>query len=106
LITGGKLMIKIKRQYTRPSVDIPWHGKILSSTEFKLKLQTYIDSGKHISYNVSFSEDGLQMFYEGVWASREDFDEYDVDPDLTPYWDIRNAYNEAVGITIGPKIFE
>ena len=99
-------MIKIKRQYTRPSVDIPWHGSILPAAEFKLKLQTYIDSGKHISRKVTFSEDGLQMFYEGVWASRADFDEYDADPDLIPYWNARDEYNKIFEIIIGPKIFE
>jgi hypothetical protein len=46
------------------------------------------------------------MFYEGVWVDRAAFDEYDVDPDLVPYWDLRNEYYSSVGITIGPKIFE
>ncbi len=99
-------MIKIKREYTRPAADIPWHGEVLPNTEFKTKLQTYIDSNKHISYNITYSEDGLKMFYEGVWVDRAAFDEYDVDPDLVPYWDLRNEYYASVGITIGPKIFE
>ena len=46
-------MIKIKREYTRPSIDIPWHGEVLPDAEFMAKLQTYIDSGKHILFNIS-----------------------------------------------------
>ena len=99
-------MIKIKREYTRPATDIPWHNEILPSHEFTMKLQTYIDSNKHISYNITYSEDGLKMFYEGVWIDRAAFDEYDVDPDLVPYWDLRNQYYDSVGIIVGPKVFE
>jgi len=99
-------MIKIKREYTRPSIDIPWHGEVLADAEFMAKLQTYIDSGKHILFNITYSEDALKMFYEGDWIDRAAFDEYDVDPDLVPYWDLRNEYYESVGIIVGPKVFE
>jgi hypothetical protein len=99
-------MIIIKRQFTRPSVDIPWHSEILPSEEFKLKRQVYIDSGKLVLHSITYSENGLQMFYEGIWASQADYDEYTSDPDLTPHWNIRNSYNESVGIIIGPKITE
>ena len=99
-------MIRIKRQYTRPSTDVKWQRDVIEVAEFKIKLQTYIDSKKLISHHTNYSEDGLQMFYSGVWASRADFDEYDVDPDLTLYWDLRNTYYESVGITVGAKVFE
>jgi hypothetical protein len=99
-------MIKIKREYTRPSIDIPWHNEVLPDVEFKTKLQTYIDLNKHISYNITHSEDGLRMLYEGIWIDRAAFDEYDVDPDLVPYWNLRNEYYESVGIIVGPKVFE
>jgi len=97
-------MITITRQFTRPSIDIPWHHDALPFEEFKLKRQVYMHLRKLVSHTITYSEDGLQMFYEGVWASQEDHDEFTAETDLAPIRDLRNAYNKSVGIKVGPKI--
>jgi hypothetical protein len=99
-------MLTVKRTYTRPSTDISWHAEILPGTEFIKQLQTYRDNGKYLKHEVTFSEDGLTMFYRGEWISREAFDEYDTDPILVSYWNLKDEYYSAVGVITGPKEFE
>lgn len=97
-------MILVTRIFTRPSKDIPWHGKVLPSQEIKDKLYfKYTVTGKHLNNTVEFSEDELTMTYKAYWNDRESFEEYDVDSEFSPYWSMRDSYCESVGIVIGPK---
>ena len=99
-------MLIIRRTYTRPSVDVLWHAEVVPNEEFFTQLQTYRDSGKYLAHRTTFSEDQLTMFYYGEWISREAFDEYDTDPILTAFWNLKDAYYSSVGVIAGPKEFE
>lgn len=96
-------MIICTRVYTRSNPNIPWHGQVLMTSAVNQKLVSYSTSGKMINVEKTFSEDGLTFTHKSYWLDQTAFDEYDNDPDLQEFWQQRNAYCQAVGITIGPK---
>jgi quinol monooxygenase YgiN len=67
------------------------------------RLVSYSTSGKMISVEKTFSEDGLTFTHKSCWIDQAAFDEYDNDPELQEFWQQRNSYCAAVGINIGPK---
>lgn len=102
-------MIVVTRKYTRPSADVAWHTdvpahELLDNALMKRLKIVYIKSGKLKMQHWNQLDD-LNRVHVSVWDSQESFEQYDTDPEFNEFMRLRDAYNSAVGITIGPKEF-
>jgi hypothetical protein len=98
-------MIIVKRVYTRPTPQIPWHYEVMQPDEgWLVRWFHYVGEEKIIKWNYNISEDQLTLNYYSEWESLEAFHEYDHDTEMDPYWAVRDQFNAGVGITVGPKI--
>jgi len=99
-------MLKVTRIYTRPNVEIPWHGEVLLTRAVSDRLQYHRTGGVILQENQEISLDGLTLTYTGYFQDQSTFDVYDTDPALQQFWNDRISYCNMVGITIGPKQFD
>lgn len=100
-------MVIIKRQFVRPNENVPWYQTVITPTQdFLSRWGDYQSTGKVINWDMNISEDQLTMNYSAYWRSLEEYHEYDTDPLLDPYWDLRDEYCNLLNITIGPKILD
>lgn len=99
-------MITCTRTFTRPTTSVLWHndpGSPVPVVDFKDHLNVnYRATGKLIDDQFEESTDGLSKTYTAIWASLEDYNEYDTDPVFVGFWEARDIYNESVGITATP----
>jgi hypothetical protein len=91
-------MILSKRAFRRLLVDIPWHTEVLDKSEFKLRFQEMHE--QHLILMHKNFDDPFVAKFTTVWASREAFDNYRNDEILGKFWNARDVYNEATGITV------
>lgn len=97
-------MITATRIYKRPSTNTPWHFEVLDGLDFSQWLtDNYIQTGKLLDQSSSVLDDiGLVMKFETVWKDQVSLDEYRNDVELQKYWELRDKYNELVGIISEP----
>jgi len=99
-------MITCTRTYTRPNISVPWHTDaslgILSEYVLTHITDTYRLTGQLISDSYEEAVDGLSTVYTATWSSIEDYDGYNFDSVLIPYWEERDVYNASVGIVMSP----
>jgi hypothetical protein len=98
-------MIYKERTFTRPNVDIPWHGEILTTPEHREYLaKNYTHTGKIIFKEKVVSDDGLRFTIKYLFDSMESLNEHAEDPVLLAYVEARKDYNNTMGITESDKI--
>jgi hypothetical protein len=105
-------MITMQRTYTRPSTSVKWYVHSENTDRLGLASATthirnvYKETGLLILETMDFSDaNALSVTYTSFWSDRASFDQYDNDPVLLPFWAVRNAYHDSVGITLSPKVF-
>jgi hypothetical protein len=98
-------MIYKERTFTRPLIDIPWHGAILTTDEHRTHLNTtYMVTGKIIFKEKIESNDGLSFTVKYVFDTTASLSEYESDPVIIAYANARRAYNTSMGIVESDKI--
>lgn len=97
-------MLQLRRTYSRPNTFVLWHGETIKPPkEFKDRIETYKTSGKIISSDFELSQDLLELTFIMIFDNEQSYLEYDNDPLLQEYWEIRKKYNDDSGIMMGPK---
>lgn len=99
-------MIKVTKVRTRPSTEVKFLRAAMPLDLKEYRNQKYVVSGKLLAEQTTFSEDRLTMTYTAVWATQEDFDEYDTDPQLVAFWAARDAAHLDSGVTALDRTIE
>jgi hypothetical protein len=101
-------MIKVTKLTTRPNTNVLWHFEagIFDAGFYDHLQQTYKQTGKQISAANTFSEDGLQLTWTSFWNTQADYDEFQADPVLTTYWNLKQAYYDAHGVVMQDNVVE
>lgn len=101
-------MIRVNRTYTRTSLAVPWHidppyVDYVYDSEFKEN--TRVKYGKKLHYLTNtVSEDGLTLYFESLWESNEDFQQYLSDPISCKAWERRDEHNNLYYIKSDPSV--
>lgn len=96
-------MIRVTKTYTRPNITVKFHNEVLDGIHFRT---AYGQTGKRVAVNNTYSEDGLNWYYESFWVNLAVYQEHTQDPICINYFNNRDTYNESNGITHTPTVVE
>ena len=96
-------MIRVTKTYTRPNITVKFHNEVLDGTHFRT---AYGQTGKRVAVNNTYSEDGLNWYYESFWLNLSMYEEQLNDPICMVYSNDRDVYNNSNGITSTPTVVE
>lgn len=98
-------MFALTRVYTRPNLEVVWHFEALPPPlGFSMRFNEYKFSQKIITDSFKLAPDGLSITFIMIFSDQQAYTEYDTDPVLNEYWEIRKSYNDNNGIIAGPKL--
>lgn len=92
----------------RPNVDVLFYNPPASDAETMLlqKRQYLLASGDMISVTAAVSEDQLTLTRIRVFKDHAAYEAFINDPVMTYNWAVRDAYNEANGITFTTEVVD
>lgn len=100
-------MIIFKRTFTRPNLDVFWYNDLIQPDVDWLERWTYYTTEeKIINWTTTTSDDGFTLEYVAHWVDIQSFHEYDHDPMMQNYWNLRDAYLAENNIIMGNKILQ
>lgn len=90
-------MLTITSTFIRPTADIPY---VISDQSFiDNRDNNYIQSGKILSRTITNSEDNLTRVIVTTWRTRQDFEEFKVDPITIAFKEARAEHFLSSNIT-------